>query len=373
MNHKGTAILREINQKNVLSFLRRHKTCSRMDLVKALGVSKNTISLIIDQLIKDRIVKDVGLEEQQGAGRPRKLITLDPNAYHSIGLSFNNKTCNYVVVNYFLDVIEKGEFFFSADLFSSMSQQITGLAKQLQDKYPGSIGLSISIPGLVDPETGVVHESTHLGWKNTNLKEILESVISMPVHVINNVKASALGSIEKMADSNLSSAFYIRIEDGVGGALIIDNKIYNGISWSAGEFGHISVDPNGPLCNCGQKGCIETLISFPVFKKTLEQMNQHYEELASHSCPSLIKDVLSQYGNYIGIGITHIIHLINPEAILIESPYNQVDSFRKATIDSINDRALKLPLYHTNIQFIEPSLSSAFGAGVYGVLKFEEV
>lgn len=373
---KGTAILREMNQKSVLSYIRKHKTCSRMDLVNSLGVSKNTISLIIDQLIKEGIVREVGMDEQQGAGRPRRLITLDPNSYISIGLSFKKTKCEYFIINYFLEVIEQGEILFDSDVPSDRIAQITILLEQLQEKYPQSIGISVAIPGLVDPETGIVHESTHSDWKNLNIKDLLENVISTPVHVLNTVKATALGTIEKMSGPDLSSAFYIRIEDGVGGAFIINNKIYNGISWSAGEFGHISVDPNGPVCNCGQKGCIETLISLPVFKKTVEQMNHESfirEHFSLEDCSGPIQDILSQYGTYLGMGITHIIHLLNPEAIIIESPYNQVNSFKESTNLSINNRALKLLLRNTTIQFIDTPYSAAYGAGVYGVLRFEEL
>lgn len=376
MQQKGTAILREINQKSVLSYLRKHKTCSRMDLVKALGVSKNTISLIVDQLVKEGIVLDVGLEVQQGAGRPRKLITIEPSSYISIGLSLTKTKCTYFIMDFFLEVIEHGEISFPSEVLTSQIEQIIKLAKHLQKKYPDSIGLSIAIPGLVDPDTGIVHESTHSQWKNINIKKTLEKVISIPVYILNTVKASALGAIEKLSGSDLSSAFYIRIEDGVGGAFIINNKIHNGISWSAGEFGHISVEPEGPLCNCGQKGCLETLISLPVFKKTTIQMNQDLfsdGNLNLEKISDPIQKVLSQYGMYLGVGMTHIIHLLNPESIIIESPYNRAKVFRESTLFSISSRALSLPYSSTDIQFIQTPYSSAFGAGVHSVLRYEEV
>ncbi|WJH33916.1 ROK family protein [Paenibacillus sp. CC-CFT747] len=143
------------------------------------------------------------------------------------------------------------------------------------ERYPNVIGIGVAVPALLDPLTGWVLSSSHLEWKDIPLKERMDSQLPVPVLVLNNVKASAMAPVQATRLESGKSSFYMRIGEGVGGAILLNGSLYYGESWTAGEVGHLCVDREGPRCSCGRKGCLEALVRIP---RVLEQLGQEGRE-----------------------------------------------------------------------------------------------
>ncbi|TCT26966.1 glucokinase [Melghiribacillus thermohalophilus] len=123
-------------------------------------------------------------------------------------------------------------------------------------------GLGIGAPGFVDLSSGIVYEAVNIGWKDFNLKQAMESYIHQPVFVSNDANLAALGENWKGAGKNVEDLIMVTLGTGVGGGVITSGQVINGINGTGGEIGHITVSPqDGPLCNCGRRGCIETYAS----------------------------------------------------------------------------------------------------------------
>ncbi len=373
MSIKGTAILRERNQKKVLEYLRKNKMCSRLEISKGLNVSKNTVSLIIDQLIKQGIVVERGSKERKGAGRPSVELSIVPGSFHSIGIYVQSDRIEIMVVDYSITIIEHDEVFIDQE--DSLLETVIDCCIKTVNRYKNVIGIGIGVPGLVNPSKGIVHHSTNLNWKDVSLKEKIEQKVDEEVSVFNSVKVAALPAIEDN-DEDLHSIFYIRISEGIGGAFIINNKIYLGASRTAGEIGHISVEADGPKCKCGQNGCLERLISLNAFKEAVsasesKAVNSNIGELLHDDSSEYVKKLVKNYGCYLGKAISQVIHLMNPQLVIVDSPYNNVPIFEATTMEVVKENSLELPLEQTIINFVDEVYSPAKGAAISIILNFE--
>ncbi|ULL18287.1 ROK family transcriptional regulator [Paenibacillus sp. H1-7] len=377
---KGTALLRQQNEKRTLALLRAGKHSSRQEIAAALGLSKNTISLIVDKFIKDGVVKEIGADEQGGVGRPRIQLRLQAEAYKSIGILIQHSYFQYVVTDYCQAVLDKGSVPMETDDPEPYIGKLIHLCSELIRQHPEVLGIGIAVPALVDPIEGVVHFSSHLSWRNVRLKERMDSSLPVTTKVLNLVKAAAIAPSSGLPAEHSSNSFYLRMDEGVGGAHIIDSQIYSGASWTAGEAGHLCVEPEGPLCSCGQRGCLEALVSIPAMVRQMQQQHpdvQTEDDLGRYIAEegtegSRFQEIMDKSGQYVGMALSQIILLLNPGHIVIDSPFHEVDAFKQSVLSTVDRRALKLPTEKTSILFIKSSYASSVGAAFAVILDFEK-
>jgi glucokinase len=208
----------------------------------------------------------------------------------------------------------------------------------LEDYHPLSVGVSFG--GPVDWITNTVRLSHHvLGWENVQLGLILENELHVSVCVDNDANVAALGEHHFGAGKGSSSLMYITISTGVGGGLILDNKIWHGTDGMAGEIGHTVADPTGPLCLCGKKGCVERLASGPYMSEdayraieanpgrglilqqivsgNLEQITGSVISQASSLGDELALELIQRSAWALGVGIGNVANLINPQLFVL--------------------------------------------------------
>ena len=142
-------------------------------------------------------------------------------------------------------------------------KMMMALAAGLDEHLPGSIGaIGVSFGGPVDHQQGVVRLSHHIpGWEGFPLRDRLVQRFGAPAVIANDANAAAFGEFHSGAGLGCESMLYITISTGVGGGLIFNGKLWEGRDGMAGEIGHMSIDPNGPVCTCGKKGCVESIAS----------------------------------------------------------------------------------------------------------------
>lgn len=153
--------------------------------------------------------------------------------------------------------LEKSGAFIPQDIWKSVEQK----AEEINVDLTQLIGIGVGAPGFVETETGYIYEAVNIGWKDYHLGQILTDLSGLPVYVENDANLAALGENWKGSGNRAENLIAITIGTGVGGGIIANGKIINGVNGMGGEIGHITVDPNGILCNCGRKGCLETVAS----------------------------------------------------------------------------------------------------------------
>ncbi|MDR2817846.1 MAG: ROK family protein [Endomicrobium sp.] len=198
--------------------------------------------------------------------------------------------------------------------------------------------IGVGMPGDIDSDTGIVRFSPNLlKWKNVHLKDLLETSMSRSVYIDNDANVATLGAFYLDADDKVANLVCITLGTGIGGGLVFNKKLYRGSSGSAGEVGHITIESQGPKCNCGNKGCVEAFIGDRYFTKYAQDylknnpskiINELTGESSSPITPKLLFDAAERgdevakkmwvyYGEKLGILLADIINFVNPDTIVL--------------------------------------------------------
>jgi glucokinase len=244
----------------------------------------------------------------------------------------------------------------------------------LQKAKPSAIGVSFG--GPVDATTGKVRLSHHVpGWENLPLRDLLAEEFGVPVSVDNDANVAALGEHRFGAGQGYNSLFYITISTGVGGGWILNGKPWRGAEGMAGEIGHIVVDPNGPVCLCGKRGCVERLASGPYMAQdateelqregkrgavlrglvgsNLDLITGKVVSEAAASGDDLAIELLYRSGRSLGVGIGNVANLINPQRFVLGG---SVTKAGEVWWDVVRKNARETALPEVNFEIVSAAL-----------------
>ena len=222
------------------------------------------------------------------------------------------------------------------EMFDKLSAHVGVLAAEARSRRLRLAGVGIGAPGPIDVERGFVYFFPNIpGWKDTPLKNILQKRLRLPVFVDNDANAMALGESLFGAGRGAKNVVALTLGTGIGGGLILDGKLFHGATFSAAELGHMVVDPQGPLCACGNRGCIEAFVGNGYFvrevraqlkgkKSILKRWIKEGKELS----PKLVQEAARQgdafskaqwkrTGDRLGTFLAGMVNLLNPDLIVI--------------------------------------------------------
>ena len=198
--------------------------------------------------------------------------------------------------------------------------------------------VGVGAPGISNPEAGMVFTSPQLPeWHNVPLREIIERRSGKKTFLMNDANAAAVGELYFGAGRGARNFIYVTISTGIGGGIIINGELYTGAIGMAGEVGHMTIDDNGPRCNCGNKGCWETLASGSALAREakhqiqkgvptsildytgrdVQKVTAEIIQTAAEHGDALAKELIARASYYLGIGLANLINLFNPELIVI--------------------------------------------------------
>lgn len=199
------------------------------------------------------------------------------------------------------------------------------------------LGVGVGAAAMTDSLRGVVIQASNLGWKDVPLRQLVQERLDLPTFVDKDTNVAALAEHRFGAGRGARQLFYVTIGTGIGGGMILDGRVYHGASQGAGDFGHITLVPEGPLCGCGNVGCLEALASGPaIARQAVEAIHQgrqsHIADLvqgkletisaetvgaAAKESDPLALELFAKAGYYLGLGLAIYINLNNPEVIII--------------------------------------------------------
>jgi len=225
------------------------------------------------------------------------------------------------------------------------------------------IAIGLGAPGLSNPGTGILFTSPNLpGWKDVPLRDIIEKRLGRKAFLINDANAAAIGELYFGAGRGARNFIYITVSTGIGGGIIIDGRIYTGSIGTAGELGHMVVNDKGPQCNCGNKGCWETLASGTALAREarqsiregaatsiLEHADGNIEKISAESIheaaqagDKLANELIARTAYYLGVGLANLINIFNPEVIVIGGGLSNIgDMLLKPAFEEAKRRAFK--------------------------------
>lgn len=341
-NPGNSKYVKKLNRMTVLNIIKEHEPISRQQLAKMTGLTPPAITQIIRELINMGFVKEVGLEKSCGGRRPVQL-KFNPEAAFVMGIEVTRFEVNFGIADLKNDPtdiktieLDMTEPEIAIPLLIDNINKIIGSSKY-RDK--NILGLGIAFPGLLNIKEGTVKRSINLGpkWNGFPLKAVLQREIGLPVYIENNSNASALAERWFGGGNECRDLVYINLGEGISAGIIMDDRVLQGFQGHAGEIGHIVMVENGPLCNCGNRGCLESICGIPALvRKANSELPLISEEDPLKKIWKLkrkisINDILSsaslegtysnelikQMGKYIGLAVADVINLYNPEAVFI--------------------------------------------------------
>ncbi|WP_308015426.1 ROK family transcriptional regulator [Streptomyces huiliensis] len=316
--------LHRANLERVVRAVRRSGALTQAEIARSTGLSAATVSNIVREL------KDNGTVEvtpTSSGGRRARSVSLSGDAGIVVGVDFGHTHLRVAVGNLAHRVLaEEAE---PLDVDASAAQGLERaeyLVKTLIAATgidPGKIvGVGLGVPGPID-ESGVLGSTAILpGWAGTNPRDELAARLDVPVHVDNDANLGALGELVWGAGRGAADLAYIKVASGVGAGLVINGQIYRGPGGTAGEIGHITLDESGPVCRCGNRGCLET---FTAHRYVLPLLHSaHGPDLTAPRMVRLARDgdagcrrVIADVGRHIGSGVASLCNLLNPSRVVL--------------------------------------------------------
>ena len=248
--------------------------------------------------------------------------------------------------------------------------------------------IGVGAPGISNPETGILFTSPNLpGWRDVPLRDIVQEKLGKKAFLINDANAAALGELYFGAARGARNFIYITISTGIGGGIVINGNIYNGAIGTAGEVGHMTIDDDGPICNCGNRGCWETLASGTALAREarhrikegvrtsileyaggdVEKVTAQVIHSAAEKGDSLGKELIARTGYYVGVGLANLINIFNPELIVIGGGLSNIgDMLLEPAFEVAGERAYK-EAFQT-VRFASAELGR--NSGVLGAAAF---
>ena len=255
---------RRINRRVVVSAIQQGAPISRADIAKSVGLTPASVSTVVRELIDDELVEELAPMPIRGVGKPATPLGVRADGRHIAVLDLSRRDsfvaalvdlAGRVIVR--LDDAREGR---SGDVAIDAIHELLVRVTDASDRP--LLGIGVASPGLVVDSRFVV-ESAHLAWHGIDLAARLSDITPAPVIVANDANAGALGEVT-FGSQQVADMLYVRIDDGVGAGIVLDGRLHVGSKGGGGEIGHTVVESDGPLCVCGNRGCLETLVSEPL-------------------------------------------------------------------------------------------------------------
>lgn len=325
----GVSDVRDINETVFLHLIRERQPISRADISKYTGLRPGTVSAIVNRLIKNNLVFE-GTEGPSSGGRPPKNLYINSESFYVLAVDIGVLD-TIVAVSDFNGRILKQHSLPSGD---NPKKFLTKLANDIEKLIKGQFArarfaaVGVSVPGLIDRETGTLEISPNLEWNSVPIKQVLEERLELPVYVENDANAAAFSELwyGPIEEADVKTLLFILVVEGLGTGLIINGELRVGPRFGLGGFGHMSIDPNGELCSCGRRGCWETFASE---RATVERFHR---VTAKQGLPLVgLPEMITRANNgdemalqsikitaeYLGEGISNLVHGIYPETVVI--------------------------------------------------------
>jgi N-acetylglucosamine repressor len=334
----GTRTVREANRALLFDLIRREGALTRSDLARRSALAKPTVSAIVNSLIEENLVCEIGPGASSLRGGPRgMLLNLNPDAAAFAGVHFAVGSTSIAIADACGRVRARmttgsyrGD---AAGAFRELPDLVDRMMSDARLPRDRLRRVGVAVPGLVDHRTGECVLAPNLGWRNVPLRASLKEVLGASVVVRNSMQAGAIAEARLAGSPAARSFAWIYMGQGIGAAIVIDGRLVYGKRGYTGELGHWQVVRNGPPCQCGRRGCLETVASGRAVEAAAcalsegvgvagdESEKRGVAQMASVARAKGKADarrVLWRAGEYLGLAISYLINLLDLEMVVLD-------------------------------------------------------
>ncbi len=361
-----SAYLRRVNCVKTFSTIREQGSISRSELAEVTGLSRATVSETVRELLERHFVREVGADSTS-RGRPPVKLEVNPLRFYLIAVEIDVGWIVVAVTNLMGEVLVKrrGEFMtYDYDFVLGLClQTIESLLNQQRIKRDDVLGIGVAVPGQIDLTRRVVTFAPNLRWREAPLADDLQGHLHLPVLVSNEAMLAAMAEKWFGRGRDARVLVYVSVKGGLGCGIMNERSLNLGVSGSAGELGHMSIDPHGPKCSCGSRGCWE------VYSDEQAIIDRAFRALSAgrssllFQCPisenrkltvddivcaasqgdEVAIDVIRESGWYLGIGIANIVNGVNPDLVVVGGRIAASELLFDEITSVIRERSLQIP------------------------------
>lgn len=384
-NLKGITHKNNIIKRNIIAYMAVNGECTLSELTKELHISVPTITKLVQELIEENIVNDLGKVETPGGRRPN-VFGLANSAIYFAGVNVARDNMTFVIT----------------DLQNNLIKEVTDNTFELQNRpqclekicsniehfidtcgidRSKILGLGVSIVGRVNPETG--RSYMYFTSNEESLRDIIQKRINMRVLLENDTRARCYAECNCSRSKEESDVIYLHLGRGVAIGIVIDGKLYYGKNGFAGEFGHIPFFDNEKICACGKKGCLETEVSGIAIEEKIIQLIKsgvntilrekydrgeqiHINDIiaAAKNDDNLSIELIEEVGEKLGKAVAFLINTFNPETVIVGGNLAAAGDFIMLPLKSSTNK-YSLNLVYRDTKFRQSKMSE--NANAWGV------
>jgi Transcriptional regulator/sugar kinase len=333
--------VKNINKHTILDLIRfTPGGISRVEIAHRMDLSRAAVTTIVKDLLATGIIREA--ESRIGrSGRPPIVLEINPNSGYVIGIDFGATHLNLLAADISARILEELEVEIDIQdgpeiCLKEANLRVQELLNKAQLNLKDVLAIGVGVPGPIFAEEGMVVSPPIMpGWDRYPIRDTLQKLWGLPVSINNDAELGVLGEWASGAGRTERNLVYIKIGTGIGAGLFMDGKIYHGVTGSAGEIGHLTIDENGPICACGNQGCLEALAGGRAIAQQAQQAVQKglrtqlaniqpVERITAREVASaaehgdlVSQQILAQAGAYIGIALAGLINMFNPGMVII--------------------------------------------------------
>jgi predicted NBD/HSP70 family sugar kinase len=322
--------LRARNRLRVVDALRSRGSVSRADIARLTGLSRTTVSSLITDLQATGLVVErevAGAPAGAQGGRPPTLLALDSSAGAIVGIDFGHRHVRVAVGDLSSTVLAETAAELdiddaAAEGLDTAAELVGRLLDEAGVDADHVVAAGVGLPGPIDRDSGRVNSPKILpGWRDLDPAEEIRSRLDVPVHLENDANVGALGESAFGAGAGADVLVYVRLSDGIGAGLVLGGSLFRGARGIAGELGHVLVDPDGPICRCGNRGCLETAVAGSALVELLRRSHgpltlPHMIRLANEGDAGA-RRVIADAGRVVGRALADVCNVLNPDRIVV--------------------------------------------------------
>lgn len=316
-------LIREINQASVLHAIRTRGPLSRTDIAALTNLSLPTISGITAHLIEDGLIYEQATGTSTGGRRPA-LLALNPHAGYVVGIKLTEIAAIGALTDLDATIVAEHSEPIGSHAPEAVVDVLAATVARLTGAAHGKpiFGVGVGMGGVIHSALGVVRYATYFGWRDLPLRRLLEERLDLAVVIDNDANALTAAEHWFGAGRGVDHFLVVSLGRGIGMGMVLDGQLYRGTGGGAGEFGHTTVVPDGPLCDCGKRGCLEALISEPaVLQRVTATIGRDVEIgtviMLAHQGESAVQSIFTSAGRTLGLALANTVNVLNPSLIII--------------------------------------------------------
>ena len=374
-------LLKQVNRTLVLNLVKSAGPISRAEIASRSNLSAATVSNLASELIAEGLVHEVGVVET-ARGRPPVMLSLNSKARYVVGVKVMPDSLVAVVTDLDAEVVAQRSSASlargrgpgssteprPAEVVEHVADLVRSVARDAGVEMPELLGVGVGLAGVIDSNAGVCRYSPFFGWRDVNLVTPLTSALGLDVFLENDVNSLTIAEQWFGHGRGSDSFVVVTVGRGVGAGFVVNGQFYGGHEGGVGELGHITVLPDGPLCGCGKRGCLEMVASDRALVSAARAAGidtlggeagaelMTVEDLvgAAERGDEVARSLLAESGRWLGVGLAMVVNLLNPELIIVAGEGVEAGEWRLGPMrDALNEG--RFDSLGTNAQLIVES------------------